>query len=66
MYTFCIYIFDVSYTVYMYMFVDLLDIRPADDAGGYGRVPRGEGQDNGECGRYSRFHGMHILLHYTD
>ena len=48
------------------MFVDLLDIRPADDAGGYGRVPRGEGQDNGECGRYSRFHGMHILLHYTD
>ena len=64
MYTFCIFIFDVSYIyscVYIYVFVDLVDIRPADDAGGDGRVPRGEGQDHGECGSYSRVDGMYIL-----
>ena len=46
---------------FIYVCVDLLDIRPADDAGGNGCVPRGERQDHGECGRYSRFHGMYAL-----
>ena len=58
MYSICVYIMCISCG---YMSTDLVDIRPADDAGGNGRVPRGEGQDHGECGRYCRLHGMYAL-----